>query len=83
MSENTIIVQRQYPAGCIFKLKTSNDIEFYLLSIHWLENKIEYRRSHRYGYNERFFGTIDDIKMSIGVDVAWRNYKIDKLLKIK
>lgn len=81
MQNSTIIVQSKYPAGSVFKLKTSNDIEFYLLAIHWLENKIEYRRSHSYGHNERFFGTIDDIKMPTGVDVAWRNYKIDKLLK--
>ena len=64
----------------VAKYQSDNRIEFYLLAIHWLENKIEYRRSHSYGHNERFFGSIDDIKMPTGVDVAWRNYKIDGLL---
>ena len=73
------IVQKVVRAGEYCKLKSSDTI-FYLLRVNWVESKIEYRRVDK--YEERLYGTIDDIDfIDNDVKQAWRNIKIDKLIK--
>lgn len=74
-------LNNHYYAGKYFYIKDS-DIEFLMLNIDFEANKIEYRRSHSYGYNERFSGTVDDIRMPNGVKECWRDFKISKILNV-
>jgi hypothetical protein len=71
-------LNNHYSAGKYFYIKGS-DIEFFMLKIDFEANKIEYRR---YGYNEIFKGTVDDIRMPDGVKECWRYFKINTILNV-